>query len=78
MGAVLCDKALHFFGYKVMDPGENRNLVCLRKVMTVGWCKWQLTEVSDLGSHGLKGQQHLAQGKRSGTLGIVCWSSHAL
>ena len=40
--------------------------------------KWQLTEVSDLGSHGLKGQQHLAQGKRSGTLGIVCWSSHAL
>ncbi len=20
----------------------NRNLLCLRKVMTVGWCKWQL------------------------------------
>ena len=27
------------------------------------------TEVSDLGSHGLKGQKRIAQGKRSGTLG---------
>ena len=35
-------KRCTFFGYKVMEPGENRNLVCLRKVMTVGWCKWQL------------------------------------
>ena len=78
MGAVLCDKALHFFWLQGDGARENRNLFCLRKVMTVGWCKWQLTEVSDLGSHGLKGQQHLAQGKRSGTLGIVCWSSHAL
>ena len=35
-------KRCTFFGYKVMEPGENRSLVCLRKVMTVGWCKWQL------------------------------------
>ncbi len=27
---------------------------------------------------GLKAQQHIAQGKRSDTLGIACWSSRAL
>ena len=35
-------KRCTFLGYKVMEPGENRNLLCLRKVMTVGWCKCQL------------------------------------
>ena len=42
MGAVLCDKALHFFGLQGDVTRGNRNLVCLRKVLTVGWCKWQL------------------------------------
>ena len=42
MGAVLCDKALHFFWLQGDGARENRNLFCLRKVMTVGWCKWQL------------------------------------
>ena len=32
----------------------------------------QLTQVSNLDGYGLKGQQHLAQGKRSDTLGIAC------
>ena len=41
-------KRCTFFGYKVMEPGENRNLLCLRKVMTVGWCKWQLVYPSIL------------------------------
>ena len=28
--------------------------------------------------HGLKAQKRLAQGKRSDTLGLTCWSSRAL
>ena len=35
-------------------------------------------QVSDLDGNGLKGQKHQAQGKRSDTLGIACWSSRAL
>ena len=41
-------KRCTFFGYKVMEPGENRSLVCLRKVMTVGWCKCQLVYPSHI------------------------------
>ena len=36
------------------------------------------TQVSDLDGNGLKGQKHQAQGKRSDTLGIACWSSRTL
>ena len=35
-------KRCTFFGLQGDGARGNRNLVCLRKVMTVGWCKWQL------------------------------------
>ena len=35
-------KRCTFFGYKVMEPGEIGTCFCLRKVMTVGWCRCQL------------------------------------
>jgi len=43
-----------------------------------GGRNYKYIQVSDLGLHGLKAQQHIAQGKRSGTLGNSFSANFAL